>query len=90
MLILVGKGLKLAFLLTCYSSSPNLLKFGAICLWHGKTYNICFLVYSAAFYHVSSSRTEDVDRYNLYVEGACLSGVKETTQDIMVRWYSNQ
>ena len=27
---------------------------------------------------------EDVDRYNLYVEGACLSGVKETTQDVLV------
>ena len=35
-------------------------------------------------YHLTTSTTEDVDHFNLYVEGACLSGVKETTQDVLV------
>ena len=44
-----------------------------------------------SFVHVISfiHTTEDVEHYNLFVEGACLSGVKESTQDVVVCYYGN-
>ena len=50
-------------------------------------YNYIYIhIINIAYIHT----TEDVEHYNLFVEGAFLSGVKESTQDVVVCYYGNR